>query len=365
MKQNSNSTTVRITLCAPGDVSKELAIVSREIEDWNLNHWDNTNYGIKLRHWLSDASPDMSDRPQGVINRQLIDEADVIVAVFWSRFGSPTGVAASGTEEEVRRAISQQKRVFLYFSDLEPLPPDTDNLQLEQLYAFRMEMRSKGLAWTFRNRFELKSQFRRHLDQYMDLAIAANNVRNSSLNTKPMKIKQSGSYNTLVTGKGNTTTIYQAPPVIRQIVPPPPGSITPAEQQQIGEWIESLVEVTIEKTREEAFAMWWSRLKKKFKVSKYEHIPTDSFTEVAGWYRQQIAIAKSKRRTKAPDQWRGDRIVAIKTAMRMMNKSKEIYYQELSNRLNMKRGFQSLTKLTKTDLERVYRMVLSDARKPR
>lgn len=361
MKQNS--TTIRLTLCAPSDVSKELAILSRTIEEWNLHHWDATNIGKKLRHWLSDASPNMSDRPQSVINRQLIDEADLIGALFWSRFGTPTGIAASGTEEEIRRAIAQKKRVFLYFSDLEPLPFDADHRQLERLNAFRMEMRDKGLAWSFKNKSELKNQFQRHLDQYMDGFIAARTIGAKTRKKAAPQIHQSGNNNTLITGNKNATTIYQAPPVIKQIVPPPAGSISSAEQLQIGEWIESLVNVTMNKSREEAFAMWWTRLKKRFQVSKYEHIPSETLPEVEGWYRQQMAIAKSQKRTKAPDQWRSHRIVAIKAAMGAMSKSKELYYQELSDRLNMKRPFQSLTNLTKTDLERVYRMVLSDARR--
>jgi len=361
MKQNS--TTVRLTLCAPGDVAKELAILSRVIEEWNLHHWDTTNVGIKLRHWLSDASPDMSDRPQGVINRQLIDEADLIVAVFWSRFGTPTGVASSGTEEEVRRAIDQKKRVFLYFSDLEPQPPEANIRQLEQLSAFRKEMREKGLAWSFKSRDELKNQFKRHLDQHMDGVIAAKPVGTKKPKRTASQIHQSGRHNTLINGNKNTTTIYQAPPVIKLVVPPPPGSISSAEQHQIAEWIEGLVNATMNQSRELAFGMWWSRLKKKFRVTKYEHIPSEDFPEVEAWYRQQMAIAKSSQRTKAPDQWRIHRISAIKAAMKSMGKTNEDYYSELSDRLNMKRPFGSLTRLTKTDLERVYRMVLTDARK--
>jgi hypothetical protein len=297
-----------------------------------------------------------------VINSQIIDEADLIVAIFWSRFGTPTGVASSGTEEEVRRAIAQKKRVFLYFSDLEPLPPDADNRQLERLNAFRREMRDKGLVWSFKNRSELKNQFQRHLNQHMDGLITAKPVGTKKPKKVASHIHQSGNNNTLITGNKNKTTIYQAPPVIKQVVPPPAGSITSAEQQQIVEWIESLVNATMNKSREEAFAMWWTRLKKRFRVSKYEHIPSDDFPSVEAWYRQQLAIAKSGQRTKAPDQWKNHRISAIKAAMKSMGKTNAVYYPELSDRLNMKRAFESLTKLTKTDLERVYRMVLADAR---
>ncbi|HEV7403507.1 MAG TPA: hypothetical protein VGO11_11290 [Chthoniobacteraceae bacterium] len=39
------------------------------------------------------------------------------MAIFWSRFGTPTGRAASGTEEEIRRGIKQRKQVLVYFSN--------------------------------------------------------------------------------------------------------------------------------------------------------------------------------------------------------------------------------------------------------
>lgn len=109
--------------------------------------------------------------------------------------------------------------------------------------------------------------------------------------------------------------------------------------------------------------MWWSRLKKAFNVAKYEHIPASEFPDVEKWYLTNSAIGKQARRTKAPQLWKKDRIQAIKTTMRAANRTNEEYYPELAERLKIKPAFTSLTDLTKTDLERVYRMVLGDARK--
>lgn len=352
---------IRITLCAPGDVSKDIGILDHGIADWNRLHWDATNCGIKSRHWKADATPDMSDRPQGVINQQLIDDADLIVAVFWSRFGTPTGIASSGTEEEVRRAIAAKTRVFLYFSDLEPLPPDTNDDQLARLHRFRDEMLGTGLAWRFRNRSQLKAIFAAHLAKFMDERLAKTRGKSARKKPSASAISQSGSGNTQIVGDGNT--IYHKPPTIRQVIPPPVGSITPEEQKQISEWIESLAEFTSVKTRREAFAMWWSRLTKKCRVAKYQQIPSTEMPEILRWYKEQLVILKSERKTTAPEMWRNDRITEIKAAMGRMGRSNEDYYPELSDRLNMKRGFTSLKKLTKTDLERVHRMVMDDAKK--
>lgn len=339
-----------------------MAIVVKEIEEWNQHHWDKLNCGIKVRHWLTDASPDMSDRPQGVINRQLIDDTDAVVALFWSRFGTPTGLAQSGTEEEIRRAIASKTRVLLYFSDLEPLPPNVDETQLSKLMAFRSEMRSKGLAWNFRNRAEFKEQFRRHLNHFMDDVVSKATKKKAAAKRQGSAITQIGNGNTIIDGSGNTTTIYHKEPTIRQIVPPPPGSIDSAQQHQISKWIAKLAELTSNKTKDEAFAMWWSRLKKAFKVTKYEHIPATDFPAVESWFQTNSAIGKRARKTRAPQLWKTDRIQAIKTAMKTMGRSNEEYYPELARRLKMKTVFTSLTKVTKTDLERVYRMVMTDAR---
>ena len=358
----SKTKLVRITLCAPGDVQKEIAIVEHEIAEWNRLHWDATSCGIKSRHWKTDAVPDMSDRPQGVINAQLIDDADAIVAVFWSRFGTPTGVTNSGTEEEVRRSIQSNRRVFLYFSDLEPLPHDASDAQVKCVERFREEMKPKGLAFSFRNRAELKNLFGTHLAKFMDEMLVSGTRVKTKRKQLGTKVSQSGSGNTQVVGDQNI--VYQKPPVIRTILPTADGSVTPAEQRQIKECITSLVEKTTGgASPAEAFAMWWSRLTKKFKVARYQQILSKDMPEIQRWHKEQLIILKAEGRKTAPELWKNDRITAIKSAIRQMGRSNEDYYPELSDRLNMKRAFKSLPKLTKTDLERVYRMVMSDARK--
>ena len=124
-----------------------------------------------------------------------------------------------------------------------------------------------------------------------------------------------------------------------------------------------LAEGTSGKSRDEAYGEWGARLLKRFKVPKREALLSTDMPDVEAWYRQQKAIQTTGYKTKAPDQWRASRIRAIKSAMRSMGKSNETYYPELSDRLNMKKPFTSLTRLTKTDLDRAYQMVLRDSRR--
>lgn len=47
---------------------------------------------------------------------QLVDKCDMAVGVFWTRLGTPTDLAASGTVEEIERLGQADKIVMLYFS---------------------------------------------------------------------------------------------------------------------------------------------------------------------------------------------------------------------------------------------------------
>jgi hypothetical protein len=59
-------------------------------------------------------------RPQGVVNRQ-VGQFDVFIGIMWKRFGTPTGRAESGTDEEFNVALKSWKttrtpRIMFYFS---------------------------------------------------------------------------------------------------------------------------------------------------------------------------------------------------------------------------------------------------------
>src|ERR1700730_3609921 len=106
----------RVLLAAPSDVTEEHALVAEAINDWNVQHGDGAGARVELMNWRTHAHPETGRRPQAVINRQFADRADVVLAIFWRRLGSTTGKAASGTVEEIERALRRGKKVMVYFS---------------------------------------------------------------------------------------------------------------------------------------------------------------------------------------------------------------------------------------------------------
>ena len=166
-------------------------------------------------------------------------------------------------------------------------------------------------------------------------------------------------------GATQIKNIYQRPPTVKIIRERRPGSVTPEEVHQIGEWVKELAEGEVDKTRDEAFTMWGGRFKKHFRLGHREDLPSTDIPLAEAWYCQQKAIQKRGYKTKAPDAYQSERIKSIKAAMSEMGKTNDTYYPELAMRLKLKKPFASLKKLTKRNLDRVYNMVRGDVTKLR
>jgi hypothetical protein len=113
---------IHVVVVSPGDVARERDVAQTVVDELNRGVARDRGCRLSLWRWEIDARPGMHlEGPQGLIDELMeIQDADVVVGVFWKRFGTPTGAADSGTEHELRRAWDawqQQGRpeVMVYF----------------------------------------------------------------------------------------------------------------------------------------------------------------------------------------------------------------------------------------------------------
>lgn len=76
--------------------------------------------------WETHSRPAFGDRPQELLNQQLVKNCDLLIGAFWTRLGTPTGKAESGTAEEIEQFRSEGKPVLLYFSSAPAMPESID-----------------------------------------------------------------------------------------------------------------------------------------------------------------------------------------------------------------------------------------------
>lgn len=133
---------INVMLSCPSDAFEECySSVKEAIDAFNI-HSDNTNHiHLKLIHWSTDSYPESGNHPQTILNRQLTDSAEMGIAIFWKRFGTPTQSYGSGTEEEISLLTAANKQVFLYFYS-KPVSPldissDEDIQQLRKINEYK------------------------------------------------------------------------------------------------------------------------------------------------------------------------------------------------------------------------------------
>jgi len=158
-----------VLVASPGDVPTARGVVRAEIEGWTRSALRRA-LGVELRAklWELDSVPELgTGDAQQVLNRQLLDEADILIAVFHARLGTATARAASGTAEEIEGAIARGMPVHV-FVDLGGVPRDHDPQQLAELNDFLTSLRERGLIGDFRSDDELARKVRQALDADVD-----------------------------------------------------------------------------------------------------------------------------------------------------------------------------------------------------
>jgi hypothetical protein len=151
-----------VLISSPSDVLAETATIRTAINDWNSSHSRDLGIFLEPIHWQTHAYPESGDRPQAILNKQLVDDSDMVVAAFGCRIGTATDSAESGTAEEIERLRGKGKHVAVYFSSA-PIPRDHDPNQLRRLNEYRESLKPNTLYWTFDSPEELYRLVSQHL----------------------------------------------------------------------------------------------------------------------------------------------------------------------------------------------------------
>ncbi|QQT29428.1 hypothetical protein I6I99_19045 [Sphingobacterium multivorum] len=158
------STVYRILIASPSDVDEEREVASRIIQDWNdLNSFNKKIVLLPVK-WETHSSPTFGIRPQEAINRQIVDDCDMLIGFFWTKIGTPTGEDISGTIEEIKRVSDARKPVMLYFSKRGKDPSLIDIKQLEALTKFKEETYKIALVENYNSIVDFRDKVSRQIE---------------------------------------------------------------------------------------------------------------------------------------------------------------------------------------------------------
>jgi hypothetical protein len=157
-------------IASPSDVAECRGIVRDVLYDWN-------NVSSRGRHlvllpagWETHTAPELGQPAQEIINERVLKDCDLLIGIFWTRVGTPTGSYKSGSIEEIQKHVDAGKPAMIYFSSADIPQELVDEKQLGALREFKDWCKSKGLVETFQN----PEDFRRKLTKQIGIMLASN-----------------------------------------------------------------------------------------------------------------------------------------------------------------------------------------------
>ena len=184
---------LRVVVASPADVNTERAIVPRVVDDLNAGVAADRGLRLEVIRWETDSYPGFHpEGPQGLIDTTLhIEDSDIVIGIFWKRFGTPTKEGTTGTEHEIRRSYEAwlkhgRPQVMVYFNQKPSAPQSQEEaVQWGKVLRFRKDFPKEGLWWPYTGTAEFERLLRAHLTSYVRNKFQIGVPGPESLNRKP------------------------------------------------------------------------------------------------------------------------------------------------------------------------------------
>lgn len=165
-------TVLRIVVASPSDVQPERELLDNSvIPELNRGIGSIYNLSLELACWETDTYPGFHlDGPQALIDDILkIEACDILIGIFWKRFGTPIQDGTTGTEREFLTAYNAWKsqgtpQIMMYFKQKPFMPQSSrESQQAQKVLEFRENFPDEGLYWKYQEETEFEKLVRQHL----------------------------------------------------------------------------------------------------------------------------------------------------------------------------------------------------------
>jgi hypothetical protein len=159
-------------IASPGDTNEERIICDKILNEINKTIGDQFNFRIESLKWENDTRPSVGDYSQAIINNQ-IGNYDIFVGIMFKKFGTPTKVAGSGTEEEFDIAYNkflnkEEIEIMFYFNDEAVKPSEVNSDELTKVNIFRKKIAELGnYYWKYEGVNQFEDFLRTHLTKLL------------------------------------------------------------------------------------------------------------------------------------------------------------------------------------------------------
>jgi hypothetical protein len=154
---------LKVMIASPEDIEEERKIVTGAIYRWNDANASVRQLVLLPMKWETYSTPQLGVPAHTILNRQLLDGADIVIGIFGPRMGTSTEESISGTVEEIKKHVAAGKAAKIYFSEVPSPQKRVDQNQYASVHRFREELDSSGLYAIYESMQQFRDSFEHHL----------------------------------------------------------------------------------------------------------------------------------------------------------------------------------------------------------
>lgn len=178
-------TKYQIFLASPSDLKEERIAVEGVIAELNRTFGRRNNLILELLKWETDSAPGLAIKhTQDLISSDIGTDYDIFIGMLWTKFGTPTLNANSGTEEEFNIAYSKAEsspdavKLLFYFKNTPRPINEIDTDELKKVETFKREIIKKQVLYgEFDSIADLEQYLRLHIPMRIDDLISATHIQ--------------------------------------------------------------------------------------------------------------------------------------------------------------------------------------------
>lgn len=167
-----------VMIASPGDVKEERKAIVDAIGRWNSNNLSKYNVILRPRTWEVDAPRGTADDAQSIIDETMIEESDMVIAVFWKTLGrKPKGGKNTYTIGELKKHIEKGKPAIVYFKTPDKVgKTEAETKRIAEVQGFKEKIKNHLKKDCLYGEFDNLSNFR--IDSQLDKDITYHLIKN-------------------------------------------------------------------------------------------------------------------------------------------------------------------------------------------
>lgn len=177
-------TSLRAFISGPSDVEDDKRAVQELLEHLNRT-WLSVN-GLRVEpRTAENLRPGSGEDAQAVINVQIEGEYDIFIGLLWTRLGTETPRAPSGTAEEINAALDASQSggsrvdVMVYFKDAD-VPRTVDPQQLQRVNEFRKSIAGRAFYSSYTDADDLGRRLNEHFSQIIEQRLDSGEIESAA-----------------------------------------------------------------------------------------------------------------------------------------------------------------------------------------